>query len=305
LASPLACDARASIDLFPRQQPVTSEPSTGHPNGVATGSASETPSVVAGSAGAGADTSAPDASADTSGPDASADTSAPDAGAFDVLPLHRYRFDGTGVVAVDETGGADGVIVGGATLDGSGSVVLDGNDDYVDLPNGIVSVLDDATFSAWLTWNGNNCWHRVFSFGSTVQGEDIAGDRETELFVTPVNCPTPGAALGFTALFELASAAPSESAQLLSGVSFGQGVQRHVVLAFTSSGQVRLYLDGERVAATTTSLRLSDINDVNNWLGRSQWVQDFNLPGVFVSFEIYDLALSDSEVRALFESGPR
>jgi hypothetical protein len=106
-------------------------------------------------------------------------------------------------------------------------------------------------------------------------------------------------------LFELAGAAQGANANLLSGVSFQSGVQRHSVLSFASSGVLRLYLDGERVAATSTDLRLSDIDDVNNWLGRSQWEQDFNLPGVFESFEIYDVALSDAEVRELFQSGPR
>jgi hypothetical protein len=217
--------------------------------------------------------------------------------------VHRYRFEGTGVVAEDDVSGADATVEGGATLAG-GNVVLDGNDDYVDLPNGIVSVLAEATFSAWLVWNGNNCWHRVWSFGTTVQGEDLVGDRENELFATPVNCPGAADAEGYTALLEFAGA-PGENAELLSGVPFGNGILRHAVLSFGASGALRLYLDGERVAATTTGWRLADIADVNNWLGRSQWTQDFNLPGVYESFEIYDVALADAEVRDLFASGPR
>jgi hypothetical protein len=76
------------------------------------------------------------------------------------------------------------------------------------------------------------------------------------------------------------------------------------VLVFDGSGELVLYLNGQSVAVTQTPLRLADLDDVNNWLGRSQWAQDFNLPGVFGSFEIYDLALSGSEVRRLFEFGP-
>jgi hypothetical protein len=144
----------------------------------------------------------------------------------------------------------------------------------------------------------------VFSFGSTVEGEDVVGNREMELFVTPVNCATPGAPEGFTGLFELSSGAQIERAELLSGVSFARGVQSHAVLVFDGSGELVLYLNGQSVAVTQTPLRLADLDDVNNWLGRSQWAQDFNLPGVFGSFEIYDLALSGSEVRRLFEFGP-
>jgi hypothetical protein len=219
-------------------------------------------------------------------------------------PRYRYRFDGYGTAVVDEISAADGVVVGGASLDGSGALLLDGNDDYVDLPNGIVSELVDATFSTWIEWNGNNCWHRIFSFGNTVQGEDLVGDRASELLATPVNCPSAGAPTGFTALFEL-SASPGSNAQIVTDVTFGTGVLRNAVLAFDDrAGEMRLYLDGVEAGRAAASYRLSDLVDENNWLGRSQWGQDFNLPGVYSSFEVYDVALSPEEVFRVFSAGP-
>ena len=41
----------------------------------------------------------------------------------------------------------------------------------MDLPNGIVSALTDATFEAWYTINTAQAWSRVFDFGSTTGGE--------------------------------------------------------------------------------------------------------------------------------------
>jgi hypothetical protein len=49
---------------------------------------------------------------------------------------------------------------------------------------------------------------------------------------------------------------------------------------------------------------LEAIDDVNNWLGRSQWRQDFNLPGAYNEFRIYDSALSSADVAAIYALGP-
>ncbi|HWZ91070.1 MAG TPA: hypothetical protein VNW92_19550 [Polyangiaceae bacterium] len=63
--------------------------------------------------------------------------------------IHRYSFSGEGTRVVDSVSGADGVLMAGATLDGAGHAALDGLDDYVDLPNGLVSSLHDATLLTW------------------------------------------------------------------------------------------------------------------------------------------------------------
>ena len=84
--------------------------------------------------------------------------------------LHRYSFDGTGTAVTDSVGAAHGTVVN-AQLSGSGTVVLGGGttDQYVDLPNGIVSSLTNATFEAWITWDGGNGWQRVFALVPTIR----------------------------------------------------------------------------------------------------------------------------------------
>jgi hypothetical protein len=81
----------------------------------------------------------------------------------------RYDFSGTGTRVNDLVGGADAVVMGGAALDGAGGVELDGDNDFVDMPNGILSRHDSATIVAWLDWMGavENCWQRIFDFGSS------------------------------------------------------------------------------------------------------------------------------------------
>jgi hypothetical protein len=50
--------------------------------------------------------------------------------------------------------------------------------------------------------------------------------------------------------------------------------------------------------------QLANLNDVNNWLGRSNWTADSNFGGSFNEFRIYDHALSASEVGQNSVVGP-
>jgi len=67
------------------------------------------------------------------------------------LLVHRYRFEGSGSTVLDSVGTAHGTTVG-ASLSGSGKVGLSGTNQYVDLPDGILSSLSNATLEAWLNW---------------------------------------------------------------------------------------------------------------------------------------------------------
>ena len=66
--------------------------------------------------------------------------------------MHRYSFndDFSSAVATDSVGGANGDLIG-ASLDGLGNVLLAGDGGYVNLPNGIISSLTNATFEMWTT----------------------------------------------------------------------------------------------------------------------------------------------------------
>ena len=122
--------------------------------------------------------------------------------------IHRYSFDGEGTQVVDSVGSADGSLQNGAVLDGAGHVTLDGKDDYVNLPNGLLSGLTDATLVAWLAWSGGPEWQRVFDFGSTDAGEDMVGNATSSLFLTPKANPGTGS-LDFVPDHQPTDSAPS------------------------------------------------------------------------------------------------
>jgi arabinan endo-1,5-alpha-L-arabinosidase len=193
-------------------------------------------------------------------------------------------------------GSASARVLGGARLDDSGELALDGVDDYVDLPNGTLAALESATVVAWITWGGGVCWQRVFDFGHNDMGEDKQGSAVTSLFVTLATCPE-GRLAGMAEL-------PSGQFVAAAATAIQPSSTRQVALSFDASRSLlTLYLDGVRVAETSASFALAQLGDVNAWLGRSQWVQDYFARVSYDEFRIYDRALSRTEVRELFQRG--
>jgi hypothetical protein len=218
--------------------------------------------------------------------------------------VHRFGFDGSGTTVRDAFGEPVGTVVG-ATLSGTGAVTLQGRmaDQYVDLPNGLVSGLESATFEAWLTWYGGAEWQRIFDFGDAQSGEEGAqGSGASYLFLTP-RIADDGGRLVRVAY----QRAGYPEIQLDATRTFPTGKLTHVAVTFDAATEtLALYLDGafeSSKVSTTTPVRLSVINDINCWLGRSQFVADPELAATLEEFRIYAEALSAAQIRASFTAG--
>jgi hypothetical protein len=77
-----------------------------------------------------------------------------------------------------------------------------------------------------------------------------------------------------------------------------------VAFAFKSGVSMELFLDGNSLIRSLTSLELSAIKDVNNWVGESQWSKDHAYHGTFDELRIYDAALTACQLRTLYDRGP-
>jgi len=227
-------------------------------------------------------------------------------GAPDSLPLclrHRYSFDGTGTTATDSVGTANGLVVN-TTLAGDGTVVLAGvaSVQYVDLPNGIVSSLGpSATIEAWASWTGvGGTWQRVFDFGSSDQPEDTQGNGVTYLFVTPNNGTTTRIRTALTNAGNAAEKFVEAPAVMPTAVL--------VHLAVVVDGKAKtltLYQDGVSVGSVDlVDVSLTRLNDVNNWIGRSQWTFDDEFQGTVSEFRIYGGVRSAQQIAADSAAGP-
>jgi hypothetical protein len=81
-------------------------------------------------------------------------------------------------------------------------------------------------------------------------------------------------------------------------------VPAHVALVMNDSAdRMSVYVDGEPGGAEAWLGHLRDIDDVNNWIGRSQF-GDADLSAELLEFRIYATALDDAQIRASFSAGP-
>lgn len=65
-----------------------------------------------------------------------------------------------------------------------------------------------------------------------------------------------------------------------------------------------LYVDARLEGTTPIPGRLRQIDDLNNWLGRSQYDVDPQLRGQLLEFRIYEAALTTRELEQSFALGP-
>jgi hypothetical protein len=213
--------------------------------------------------------------------------------------LHRYSFETAGAVATDSIGGEDATIVGTAAA--GGAVVFDGTSDaYVDLPNEMISALGDASFEIWATWAGGSGWQRLFDFGDNNQGEDEQGTGETYLYLTPQE----GVGDNVMRASFTTNGIDGESS-VRASAALPTTTRQHVALVVDdTNNELRLYLNGELSEAFSSfNGSLSQLNDVNNWLGRSNYT-DPPLGGSIEEFRIYGVALTDAQVSASASFGP-
>ena len=83
------------------------------------------------------------------------------------------------------------------------------------------------------------------------------------------------------------------------------GAETHVAAVVDSANaSLTLYLDGTLETARAFSGALSELTDVNNWLGRSQYIADSSFAGSIAEFRLYSAALSGPQVALSFEAGP-
>lgn len=217
------------------------------------------------------------------------------------VPTRQYPFDGTGTEVLDTRGGPSAQLLGGATLDGSGVVHLDGVDDYVDLPNGLLAGASELSIAVWVRRiGGPAAYKRVFDIGTTGNGEDPPLDAST----TGKAYLAVGTATGYPhsglAALMTAGGPPGEIAAT-SDVVLDK--EMHLVAVVVSSDALSLYYDGGLVAQVTRTVELSSILDENAWLGRSQYSADGFLEGDYADLRLFSGALSACQVQKLFAQG--
>jgi|GEM_PF-2559455 len=305
----LLVDCGSKGDLFIGERFVVSE---GGAAGVAGSSAGAEPNggalPVAGTGG-GADVGG---SSDVGGSDSggSASAGAPAGGEqgctdLDQPPpgslVHRYSLDGTGAVAVDSVSGDDGQIVG-TTLNGDGTVTMSGDSrQYIDLPNGIISSLTDITVVTWVTWDDGAAYQRIFDFGSssTGSGEGLGPTGRSYMAVIPKTGFEDQAKPGLGGEIKV----PGFPTVTLASTETMKNRTAMVGFVFRGGVSASLYIEDRLLATQATAITPADINDVNNWIGQSQYQDNPFYQGGYQEFRIYDVALDACQLHTLLIRG--
>ena len=168
--------------------------------------------------------------------------------------------------------------------DQSGALTLDGTNDYLKLPDGLVQTLTDFTFEAWFKKDADNNWSRIMDFGS---GEEI------NMFLT--------ASIGTGGVPRFAikkSGGGEETLTPIMPVATGEWVHYAVTIdAAASKG--KLYINGILVAENTNmSNTPSDLGATNqNYIGQSQYSGDEFLDGTLDDVRIWSTVRTRSEIK--------
>jgi hypothetical protein len=169
------------------------------------------------------------------------------------------------------------------------AIVFDGTSGYVDLPIGtLIQSLTSATFATWVNWAGTGgAWSRIFDFGTGI---------EVNMWLTPNAAGGPR--------FAITTSGSVGESRLTGQARLPGGGWHHVAVAIDgATSEMQLYVDGAVVASGPTSVLPADLgNTTQNWIGRSQYAEQYGDPyldGSVDDFRIYNRALSGPEIRCL------
>ncbi len=194
--------------------------------------------------------------------------------------LH-YKFDEiSGTTAADNSGnGNNGTVSGSAVFaagHASNAIALDGVNDFVSAPAGVVDDLNNVTVSAWVYWNGGGAWQRIFDFGN---------NTAQNMFLTTANG---NGVLQFTII-------NNGNTQNVYGPQLAVNTWTHVAVTLSKNG-MKMYVNGNNVAQYEgATVSPSDFKPVNNYIGKSQW-PDPLLKGLIDDFRVYNYELTALEI---------
>ncbi len=231
--------------------------------------------------------------------------------------VHRYSFSDTTTTIADSVtiagvspkngmGSTAAVVPSGGklTLAGGATATAIGGQ-WVTLPAGTVSTIgNSATFEAWVAWTSVAAtqWQRIFDFGNNANTDGTPGTGQTYIFLSPFG----GSSLVRAAITLASNGGNEDIADGTGSLPMGPTPLHVAVVVDDANLKLTLYVNGVP-NGTPATLRahgiLSQIKDVNNYLGRSQW-PDPLFTGIYDEFRIYSKALSAAQIAEDFARGP-
>ena len=237
--------------------------------------------------------------------------------------VHRYSFNepAGSEVAIDSISASHGQLVfanpdppytngfpDGSDFTGTGRLALRGTNGYVSLPPRLSSWFSNATFEAWVTWNGpsTSVWQRVWDFGFNDLGTNRSGIGTNYIIFSPSRGGTELMGFEETTVNPFGTDIDPNSLILYGQGKMPLGQLTYIAVTYDPlTNSSKLYVNGLLVSTASKPLNpLRNFTDYNNWLGRSQWTRDPFYNGEYEEFRIWDGVLTGEEIAAHHAAGP-
>ena len=156
---------------------------------------------------------------------------------------------------------------------------LDGNGDYVQLPQKIFNDLSEATIEGWVKWDRFGYFSQPFGFGDAWQAIGINNymvSPQLQFFI-------------YTARTQLHVISVTNSLRL--------GEWYHIA-AVSGKGGMKLYLNGALIGEDEFTGSFSAVNNgAYNYLGKSQWDENADFKGQLDEIRIWSVAHTPNQIQ--------
>ena len=202
---------------------------------------------------------------------------------------HLKLDEASGIAAADSTAnGWTGTLVNGPTWSAGkigNAVSLDGSNDYVSLPTGVVNGLTTCTITGWVYLNSVGNWSRIFDFGT---------GTTNYMFLSPKN--------GANGKVRFAIRTASVAEQIIDGAAAIATAGWHHIAVTLNGATGTLYVDGAQVGQNTAmTLNPSSLGaTTQNYLGKSQFSADPYLNGKVDDFHVYGTVFTAAQIATLY-----
>ncbi len=228
-----------------------------------------------------------------------------DAASYDFpmeMLVANYEFDdGSGTVATETVRGLHGMLsdptMWAAMGRHGGAISMNGATpatQYITLPNGLLSGVDDFTISVWVKLTGNPAWARIYDIGNGLP------DPQNRFMYLTTSGFTNDAPDGIHASSYGGSMA-NESI-IATNTYLPINVWKHIAIT-GAGGSRRLYIDGFPATSLDSGpaiapREMEPISPVS-WLGKSRFAADPGFPGLMDEFRVYSRVLTAGEIADL------
>ncbi|HEY5955527.1 MAG TPA: LamG domain-containing protein [Polyangiaceae bacterium] len=209
-------------------------------------------------------------------------------------PILKYDFDaGSGDEVTDSSGnGYNGTVLGAPAWSTTGrfggAMTFNAANQYVQLPQNVLSSAEAVTVAAWVKLSANPALSALFDIGSSATNH---------FYLRTNGGTTSGSGMTFGAQV---NGGPVQ--EIATAYTLPNGVWKHVALVI-GDGTASLYIDGLSVISRSMTFAPSALGSTaGNWIGHTQG-SNVNLYGSVDDFRIYAQALSREEVQSIAPAG--